>query len=700
MKTKNGRTERVRRLNSLCHSDTFRQMERGEQHAADIPIIYVWLDDTLKTTNRSQSMAIQIQELVNGRLHTYTESDDCVDDITYDEITQRIYLIVSNKIGAKLVPVIHNFSQIETIYVYCGNQQAAESWSKPYSKVRKIFTKEKPLLDQIRADVRKYVAEDDVAPMSVFHLTEKENSLQNLSPDSAKFMWFQALMSVLLMMASHFDSKKEMVDEARMFYHGNSREQKLINRFEKEYCPERVFFWYTSNSFVYRLLNRSLRTQNIEIIYKFRFFINDLHNQIQQLYQKYLATNKETQLTVYRGQLMSIDEIRFLEKNINELISMNAFWSTSRSRAVAELFLNPDGPSPDKPSEHSVLFIIHVQDINEDTTAFAFIHEYSCNPNEHEVLFTINSVFKIESVKQKGHIYYVHLQLISRQDEKRKDLTKYLINAVGSNFPAVVFGWFLYRMGDFNRAKRYINYIIQRPLEQTEKAAAYNLLGLIYNDWKKYDKAVEYYLKAIEIYDDSERFGSPQTIAIHYNLALAHLANGDIRLADDHRRVFDKLLAGTHITNDALLSAMSADLRGKIVTASGNPVEALRNLEVSLQEKKKALPSNHPSIASTMHEIGVLHAKSGNDTKAIALLEQAIKIGEQSLSADHFDLAEYHADLGRVRYKRQEYKLALEQFQRALRIITGATQEDRDTITDLLKCIKEINDIIDPLPFE
>ena len=349
-----------------------------------------------------------------------------------------------------------------------------------------------------------------------------------------------------------------------------------------------------------------------------------------------------------------MDEVQFLKNNVNQILSFNTFVSASLSCSVAKMFFHLDGPYSDKSSEQSVLYTIKINDIDEDTMAFAFIETDACNSYEREVLFTINAIFIIESVKQEEHLWYVHLQL----NKQQKHLSKYMINVLGSDPSPSVFGWFIYRMSDFEKAKRYVQYIIQQPLEEAEKAAAYNLFGLIYSDRKNYKKSIEYYQKAIEIYDDSEHVVSPQTIAIHNNFTLAYLADGDIRLAD------------FHIEKNPLLITMSKTLEGKLSALHGDNGEALENLEASLQEKKKTLPLNSLAIADTLHEMGVMYAKMENETEALACFEETMKIGEQSLSVDYFELSEYYADLGQLRYKHKEYELASKQFERALKIIT------------------------------
>ena len=660
---------------------------------------YVWLDDSIKTTHRSQVTVQKIRDIVKDRLCIYDEPDFCIDDITYDGITERIYLIVSNKLGANVVPLIINLPQIEAVYIYCSKRHIAESWSKTFSKVRKICTKENELIGQISADVQGGDAAN-VIPMSAFRLDEQGNSVHKLSPQSTKFMWYQLAMHVLPMMSEYFNAKEDMANEARKRYHDDEFEKRRIDRFVQEYKAEKAFCWYTSDSFVYRLLNGALRTQDIDIIFKFRFFINHLHNEIKERYKEYLAKKHESHLTVYRGQLMSMNEVEFLKNSVNQIVSMNSFLSTSLLLNVAKQFLNSDGSVPDKSSEQSVLFIINISDIDETTTPFAFIKTPACAEDlegEKEVLFTMNAIFKVESVNQEGHIWHVHLQLIEHQNEQQKIFSRYLIEAVESDPGPTVFGWFLYRMNDFDRAERYVQYIIQQPLEESEKAAAYNLLGLIYSDRKMHKKAIEYYQEAIKIYDNAVRVGSPQIISIHHNITLAYLAGGNTQHAEHHRRIVEKLLDGLYTNKEPLLIAMSEALQGKVAAACGNYEKALENLTTSLKVKEKSLPANHSSIVDMKYEMGVIYAKIGNNEEALNCFEQVAAMNETSLLADDFNLAECHANIGRIRYKREEYQLALEQFEKAKKIITDATREDEEILTELLICIKDTQDKIAPL---
>jgi tetratricopeptide (TPR) repeat protein len=656
--------------------------------------IFIWLDDTIETSIQNRDTKALIRQMVKGRLLTFTDPDQCVDYIFTKITTQKTFFIVSNKFGSNVVPLIYEIPQIQTIYVYCGNRQAAESWTKSYPKVSNIFTKKETLLRQICEDVRACSKDDDL-PMSVFHLEERQNSLQNLSEESAKFMWYQSILRVVRLMSKYYNSKTEMIVECRANYHNDEIEKKKIHDFELNYAPAKAFWWYTSDSFVYRLLNKALRTQNIEIIFKFRFFINDLHNQIQILYQQYLSTHsshKKNHLIVYRGQRMTVCELNLLKNNVNQLISMNSFLSATTIREIAEIFADTSDQCNEPSPLQSVVFTIDIRDFNKDTTAFAFIQNYSCCPDEKEVLFTIGAIFKVESVieDKEKKIWHVHLQLNKKQNEVCQDVFHSMINQIGSEPGPISFGWFLYRMSEFNKAERYLEFMItQLPSNDKEIGNAYNLLGLIYKDLKLLSKSIECYEKALEIYSLSNYQNSSQIVATHYNLGLAYLELGDDRNADEHRKQADFNLINSSQINNPLLIAMTDSLKAKIQIAHGDYSNAFKSLEEALAIKKKELSSEHPSIASTLNEMGIVQEKMGNDEKAFEYFTQALEICQKYLLSNHFDLAQYHANIGRIHYKREQYKLALKHFELALKIITDSAREENDNISTLLTCIAE-----------
>ena len=70
-----------------------------------------------------------------------------------------------------------------------------------------------------------------------------------------------------------------------------------------------ALWWYTRESFIYRILNKALRIQNIDLLFLFRFYIRDIEQQLHK-------NRYQSSVRVYRGQLMSHEELEFIKKFI------------------------------------------------------------------------------------------------------------------------------------------------------------------------------------------------------------------------------------------------------------------------------------------------------------------------------------------------------------------------------------------------
>ncbi|CAF4259912.1 unnamed protein product, partial [Adineta steineri] len=610
----------------------------------------------------------------------------------------KICLIVSSSVGAKVVPFIHEWPQIQTIYIYCGNRQRAEQWTQPYTKITGIFTDKKTLLNKICDDIGAH-GRDSELPMSVFHLEEKQNSLQNLTSESANFMWYQSILHVIPLMAKYCNSKTEMIRECRAKYHNDEIEQRKIDGFEQNYEPEKAIWWYTYDSCIYRLLNRALRTQNTEIIFKFRFFINDLHNQILELYKQYLQIHSSTTnhcLTVYRGQRMKIDEIQLLKRSVNQLISMNSFLSATTIKELAEIFADTSDQSNEASPLQSVLFTINICNMTKDTTPFAFIQNFSCCRDEEEVLFSIGAIFKVVSVKKDNNTWHVNFQLCNQQNELCQDVFKYMRKEIGSDPSPISFGWFLYRTSKFEKVERYANILLKEfPENGKEIGNVYNLLGLTYKAMNRLDQAVEYYEKALNIFGQHGLHNSSNVIATHYNAGLAYLALGNNEKANEHQNLAEGKLINSSNAHHPLLFAQTDSLKAQIQAVNGDYASACKNLEEVLKKKKKQLPEYHPSIASTLNELGIVYEKMNNDEKAFKCFTEVLEICTKCLASDNLEFAKYRANIGRIYFKRLEYTLALEQFELALKIYRDFTREDTEDTELIEKCITETRNQID-----
>lgn len=126
-----------------------------------------------------------------------------------------------------------------------------------------------------------------------------------------RFHLFQDIIQEL----PHGDkAKEEMLTVCRQYYQKNSNILQSIDEFEQTYQNNDCIGWYTRDTFVYKLLNKALRTEDIEQLYKFRFYIVDLSNQLAWKDEKWEECGKwkkhdEEKITLYRGALINKNEV-------------------------------------------------------------------------------------------------------------------------------------------------------------------------------------------------------------------------------------------------------------------------------------------------------------------------------------------------------------------------------------------------------
>ncbi|CAF0799075.1 unnamed protein product [Didymodactylos carnosus] len=330
----------------------------------------VWLDANInKTDDNSQTIA-RLRATINY-LNIFDNVDDCYDYIASVE-NEKLFLIVSGSIGQNIVPYTHQMPQIQFIYIYCFDIEKHEQWAMNYDIVRGTYTNMNDICEQLSKDVA--TSSHQFLSMNILSTNIKE---KEINKQEASFMYFQLLTEILIGMEHEDDAKTNMINHCRLQYIGNEIDLKHIDEFDKTYNPNKAIWWYTSHCFLFEILNKALRIQDIDILFKYRFFLTDLHNQIKQLHSEFVQSfptgnndNEQKQLTVYRGQGINVDELEKLKNNLGGLLSFNCFLSTSTNPKVALMFV------PNQSDIQSVLFEINA-DLRKDTKPFSIITQIS-----------------------------------------------------------------------------------------------------------------------------------------------------------------------------------------------------------------------------------------------------------------------------------------------------------------------------------
>lgn len=93
-----------------------------------------WLDENVHHSDDNQRVWQELRQLVrcSQAFDDYSECEHAVRSFAQDK---RLVLIVSGRLGERLVPGIHHLPHVAVIYVYCMDRQRNEQWSREFLKV-------------------------------------------------------------------------------------------------------------------------------------------------------------------------------------------------------------------------------------------------------------------------------------------------------------------------------------------------------------------------------------------------------------------------------------------------------------------------------------------------------------------------------------------------------------------------------------
>ena len=337
----------------------------------------------------------------------------------------------------------------------------------------------------------------------------EQRRIGNFKEDHAYFLWFYKCHSFMLNLNDDDEQAKEdMLNICRPKCNDSRQELKLIKKFEKEPIDENAenaLWWYTQNSVVIGSMNNVLASGDIESIYDYRYLIKLICQQLKNLHRERIKSNTEEILQLFRGQVLKLSEILDIKNHANDLISFNSFLSTSSEEDVAKTFCN----ARKKPDHESVIFIINIDLTSKQNIAFADIRKFSRYEYEEEILFSIGSVFRIDSVgfdEEKGY-YRIHLSLNSHDQLAVNNYIEqtYPNEASVSDLP-VLFGKLLFDMGKYHFAIKYYQDRIENlsSKDNHHRPTYLNNLGACYNAIGNKDDALKYYMIAQQIYEQTK----------------------------------------------------------------------------------------------------------------------------------------------------------------------------------------------------
>ncbi|CAF1510776.1 unnamed protein product [Adineta steineri] len=567
-------------------------------------------------------------------------------------------MIVSVELGKHIVPHVHDMSQVDTIFIFCNNQEWPKQWIKEWPKIKGVFTDITSICEALKRTAHQ--CEQNAISISFVAANKK---LDQLDPS---FMYTQILKEILLTI--NFDDKhfKEFITYCRETFAENEYELQNIEKLERDYIDQRPIWWYTYQYFLYSMLNQALRLMNVDIIVRMGFFISDLHRDIQRLHsEQFHGQQSKKTFTVYRGQCLSKEAFTEMTNTRGGLLSFNNFLSTSKDRDVSLLFAPQVATNPDLVG---ILFVISINPIHS-TTPFACVSDVSHFHMEDEVLLSMHTVFRIgdiQPVEGNNNLYEVNLTLTNESDQDLRTLSDQIRQ---ETFPDEK-GWYrlgslLIKMGQFTKAQEVYEVLLQQATNESDKAPIYYQLGWIKYNQGEYQEALIFHEKALTIQQQLLPPNHPDLGDSYNKIGIVYYSMGDYPKAllshEEALAIRQKSLPSTHpdlggsYNNIGLVHYNMYDF-----------LKALPYYEKALAIRQQALPFNHPGLSATYNNIGLVHYNMGDYPKALSYYEKALAIRQQSLPSNHPDVGASYNNIGLVYNSMGDYQKALIYYEKDL----------------------------------
>ncbi|CAF1493037.1 unnamed protein product, partial [Rotaria sp. Silwood1] len=358
----------------------------------------IWLDSNI-TAEDNRDTEQRLRSIIN-RFKKFQDVKECQKYIEHQSQQDRIVMITSGSLGQEIVSSIHKLRQVISIYVYCMDKQRHKQWADKFPKVKAIITQLDELISCIKVDHNILKIVEEPLAINIFTTGTSTGGV------NGQFIFSQVLIDCLLRLKSTSKDQTELITICKKAYEGNTFEMTNLHEFENKYSPTKAL------------------CENIHMIFLFRQFISDIQHQLKE-------NQVKSPIKVYRGQMISSDELKRLKEHCAQFISMNSFISTSTDEQQARVFLNVPNSAVDL---ESVFFEIEADPNTVTTKPFADISQHSEHPGESEILFMPGSIFRLESVMRSSEnsIWIIRMKLCSDEDHHLKKVLTHMKQQLGN----------------------------------------------------------------------------------------------------------------------------------------------------------------------------------------------------------------------------------------------------------------------------
>lgn len=436
---------------------------------------------------------------------------------------------------------------------------------------------------------------DELPPLfGTFQSISVQCSFCDLTKESLKFLLLQSIIEVLI--RKHYE-EKDLRKMWNLCCKDCPREAQKIQQTKAAYKRQNAIRHYTESSFLFRLVNRAFRLEDIERIFRFGCYIADVHQQLEELANN-KSVNQNTKM-FFRGKRYSTDVVQQFKDSIKHLISLNGLLSTSEDYDTSTMFSGFEGNNKDY---QSVIFEININcTMKKLIRPYANISEVSTKPDENEVLFFMGFVWKLKSMEEMlPNTWYIVLesctdcdtQLIQYIEESRRSCTYLTIGNI------------LRELGDYANATNFYQRMLkEKNLSDETCGHLYFNMAMLAEDRGEYLQA-QNYLQQAETFIETTPTHSSEVLALPRGLFAYDIVPSRMRIFNN--------LGRTYLTDGEYESAQEC-------------------FEDALRE-----PGSEIERATVLNNYGLLEFELEHNEQARDYIGQAVQLAKNDACSSEF----------------------------------------------------------------
>jgi hypothetical protein len=175
----------------------------------------IWLDKRIGRTDENYYSMKRFCDLFNN-IRTFNRIDSFIDYL-YNEVNEAIILVVSGSFGSQIIPKIHLFNLIDSIYIFCENKTKHQLWAKDFHKIHGVYND----IDLLCLYLRKTKL---FQPNDEYHSIKKKSSSNQSSP----LQYIECLIQP--------DHSNEQVKNEFMSYYSENQAQPVSDIIDRDSC--------------------------------------------------------------------------------------------------------------------------------------------------------------------------------------------------------------------------------------------------------------------------------------------------------------------------------------------------------------------------------------------------------------------------------------------------------------------------------